>query len=95
MSRGSVRLFRFMLWMSPGSPRKWSPWKWVRKIRRTRMNDAEDWKNCRWVPSPQSRRTSSRSVSSAMALADRSLVGQEPAVPRKVRRTAAGAGRPF
>jgi len=40
------------------------------------MNDWEEWKNCRWVPSPQSKRMSSRSVSSAIALADRSFVGQ-------------------
>src|SRR5579871_6046664 len=86
MSSGSVRWLSPMLCTSPGSPRKWSPWKWVRKIRRTRMNEAEDWKNCRWVPSPQSRSTSSFSRSRAMALAERSFVGQEPAVPRKVRR---------
>src|SRR5208282_2396535 len=86
MSSGSVRLLRHMLWMRPGRPRKWSPWKWVRKTRRTRMNDADDWKNWRCVPSPQSRRMSSFSASNAIALADRSLVGHEPAVPRKVRR---------
>ena len=33
MSSGSVRWLRHMLWMSPGSPRKWSPWKCVMKIR--------------------------------------------------------------
>jgi hypothetical protein len=50
------------------------------------MKETEEWNSWRWVPSPQSRRSTSRSVSSAMALADRSFVGQLPAVPRKVRR---------
>jgi hypothetical protein len=56
------------------------------------MNEALDWKNWRWVPSPQSNRMSSRSVSSAIALAERSFVGHEPAVPRNVTRIARRTG---
>src|SRR6266540_6669276 len=76
-------------WTSPGSPRKWSPWKWVRKTRVTCMKDRFDSMNWRWVPSPQSKRRTSGPRFTAIAETFRFGVGQEPLVPRKTMRTRA------
>src|SRR5207244_952130 len=46
-----------MLWIMPGNPRKWSPWKWERKTRETCMKLRRLCMNCRCVPSPQSNST--------------------------------------
>ena len=57
--RGSVRPLRLMLWINPGSPRKWSAWRWVMNIARMRMNDIGECISCLCVPSPQSNITTS------------------------------------
>src|SRR5947208_11912228 len=71
-----------MLWTMPGSPRKWSPWKWDRKTRETCMKLKRLCMNCRCVPSPQSNRTISGPRFTATALTFRFGVGHDPDVPR-------------
>src|SRR5712691_5087989 len=81
-SRGASRPFIDMLWTIPGSPRKWSPWKWDTKTRETCMKLSLLSMNCRWVPSPQSNRMTSGPRLSATALTFRFGVGHDPEVPR-------------
>src|SRR5438034_387943 len=71
-----------MLWTIPGSPRKWSPWKWDRKTRDTCMKLRRLCMNCRCVPSPQSNRTTSGPRFTATALTFLFGVGHDPDVPR-------------
>ena len=40
--------------MSPGSPRKWSPWRWLMKMWRSRENPTRCRIICSCAPSPQS-----------------------------------------
>src|SRR6058998_5628 len=81
-SRGASRPFIDMLCTMPGSPRKWSPWKWDRKTRETCMKLNLLSMNCRWVPSPQSKRMTSGPRLIATALTFRFGVGHDPEVPR-------------
>src|SRR5947208_3314877 len=71
-----------MLWTMPGSPRKWSPWKWDRKTRDTCMKLRRLCMNCRCVPSPQSNKTISGPRFTATALTFLFGVGHDPDVPR-------------
>src|SRR5439155_1274357 len=71
-----------MLWIIPGSPRKWSPWKWDRKTRDTCMKLRRLCMNCRCVPSPQSNSTISGPLFTATALTFLFGVGHDPDVPR-------------
>src|SRR6267143_256417 len=71
-----------MLWIMPGRPRKWSPWKCVRKTRETCMKLSGLCMNWRCVPSPQSNRMTSGPRFTATALTFRFGVGQDPEVPR-------------
>src|SRR5438309_4644836 len=71
-----------MLWIMPGNPRKWSPWKWERKTRETCMKLRRLCMNCRCVPSPQSNSTISGPRFTATALTFRFGVGHEPEVPK-------------
>src|SRR5438132_1479069 len=66
-----------MLWIMPGNPRKWSPWKWERKTRETCMKLRRLCMNCRCVPSPQSNSTISGPRFTATALTFRFGVGHE------------------
>src|SRR2546426_4691215 len=81
-SRGASRPFMDMLCTMPGSPRKWSPWKWDTKTRETCMKLNLLSMNCRWVPSPQSNRMTSGPRLIATALTFRFGVGHDPDVPR-------------
>src|SRR5881397_1877258 len=81
-SRGASRPFIDMLCTMPGSPRKWSPWKWDTKTRETCMKLNLLSMNCRWVPSPQSNRMTSGPRLIATALTFRFGVGHDPDVPR-------------
>src|SRR5437867_1431375 len=82
-------------WMSPGSPRKWSPWKWVRNTRVICMNERFESMNCRCVPSPQSNRRTSGPRFTAIAETFLFGVGHEPLVPRKTMCTRAESRVPL
>ena len=80
-------------WTSPGSPRKWSPWKWVRNTREVCMKEKLDSMNCRCVPSPQSNRRISGPRFTAIADTFRFGVGHDPLVPRNRICTGRGIGQ--
>src|SRR5262245_34705041 len=70
--------------MTPGRPRQWSPWKWVRAMWVIWVLLTPARVICRWVPSPGSKRMPSSSHWRNRALWLRSRVGTWLAVPRKV-----------
>ena len=65
----------------PGSPRQWSPWKWVTQIRVRSVAVTPVCSICRWLPSPGSKRITSSSQRSTYPLWLRCRVGVWLAVP--------------
>src|ERR1700733_9957593 len=68
-------------WRMPGSPRQWSPWKWVTQTAVIDAGETPANRNCRWVPSPGSKSTPSPSQRRKYPLWFRCRVGAWLAVP--------------